>query len=365
MKGDNTVTAVIMASGSGTGLWPMTDIDTPKAFARVSAGQTLLEATARRVKHCALFDAIVTVCERTHEYRTRKALNDAGARAARIICEKRPSGTAMTLACGALHALSKTNEEHTPVVAAIPVGHWIEDEQGWVRALEEAIAEARQGAACAVGCVAQRANQRYRYLQIGTPTGHSESGADVALHVPHPGVARSHTMTRDGEWRWDTAMYVLPAHTYLERAEHVIGDALEAKTRAWSEAVSHGTTTYVGAPEIEAQGRVDIHDVLDGCSKPWVSVEMAGECEDIGTWGGQARTGETEPNGNATEGPVVAYATTNSYIRADERPIIAIGVDDLVIVEGPAGVLITAKGRENELEGALNEMARKYGARRR
>ena len=78
MERGSRLIAVILASGRGTRLWPFAGEDTPKAFAEVNDGESLLCATARRLARIEAVESVITVCASGHEAKARQALGRAG-----------------------------------------------------------------------------------------------------------------------------------------------------------------------------------------------------------------------------------------------------------------------------------------------
>lgn len=62
---------------------------------------------------------------------------------------------------------------------------------------------------------------------------------------------------------------------------------------------------------------------------------------DIGSWSALAEISAQDESGNTLQGDVLAEAVRNTYIRAENRMVAAIGVDNLVIVETSDAVLVT------------------------
>ena len=63
-----------------------------------------------------------------------------------------------------------------------------------------------------------------------------------------------------------------------------------------------------------------------------VVVPMDAGWNDIGSWSALWDIGEKDENGNAASGDVILHDSKNSYIRADDKLVAAVGIDDLVVV---------------------------------
>ena len=64
---------------------------------------------------------------------------------------------------------------------------------------------------------------------------------------------------------------------------------------------------------------------------------------DIGSWEAVWETSKKDPHGNFTDGKVILENTKNSYFRSDDRLIVGVDLDDLVVVETRDAILISNK----------------------
>ena len=66
---------------------------------------------------------------------------------------------------------------------------------------------------------------------------------------------------------------------------------------------------------------------------------------DVGSWSSLWAIGDKDEHGNVLRGDVLIEDTRNTFVRAEHRLVSTLGVDDLVIVDTPDALLVSA--REN------------------
>jgi mannose-1-phosphate guanylyltransferase len=71
---------------------------------------------------------------------------------------------------------------------------------------------------------------------------------------------------------------------------------------------------------------------------------------DIGSWSAIAELTAADPNSNRIEGNAYLHDVTGCYVRASERVIAAVGVENLVIVDTRDALLVAQKGRAQEVK---------------
>jgi mannose-1-phosphate guanylyltransferase/mannose-1-phosphate guanylyltransferase/mannose-6-phosphate isomerase len=78
---------------------------------------------------------------------------------------------------------------------------------------------------------------------------------------------------------------------------------------------------------------------------------------DVGTWDTIFDVSDRTSAGNAVHGPVQASGTQASLVYSDGPRIIAIDVDDLIIVATASSVLVTRRGSSQKIKEVLDTFA--------
>ena len=77
---------------------------------------------------------------------------------------------------------------------------------------------------------------------------------------------------------------------------------------------------------------------------------------DIGSWKSIWEIEDKDPKENVSMGKVYLKNSRNCYVRSDNRLIVGIGLDDLIIVETRDAILITKNNSDQEVKNVLNEL---------
>ncbi|MDC1436491.1 cupin domain-containing protein, partial [Gammaproteobacteria bacterium] len=79
-------------------------------------------------------------------------------------------------------------------------------------------------------------------------------------------------------------------------------------------------------------------------------VPMDAGWNDIGSWSSLWDVSEKDSNGNVSQGDVVLQNSSNSYIRTDGKLVVAIGIDDLVIVSTKDALMVAHKNTVEDVK---------------
>src|SRR4051812_1594815 len=96
------ITPVILSGGSGTRLWPLSRTGRPKQLLSLTAAETMLQLTARRVPVSDGFAAPIVVANAAHADMIEQQLDSAGIPESLLVLEPIGRNTAPAIALAAL-----------------------------------------------------------------------------------------------------------------------------------------------------------------------------------------------------------------------------------------------------------------------
>jgi mannose-1-phosphate guanylyltransferase/mannose-6-phosphate isomerase len=168
----------------------------------------------------------MVICNNDHRFLVADELALSNIQAQRIILEPLPRNTAPAVAAAALTALA---DDPDAVLVVLPSDHQIADEEAFIAAVERATAIARCGALVLFGIAPDAPNVGYGYIRRGKPLANGATGAfAVEAFVEKPDIAVATSFINQGNYFWNSGIFVLNAATYLaelERFEPVIAEA--------------------------------------------------------------------------------------------------------------------------------------------
>src|SRR3954471_11886633 len=135
------VRPVIMSGGAGTRLWPLSRQTFPKQLLPIVGQESMLQATAARVRG-ALFDRPIVVAGEEHRFFVKRQLEQAGLEVDAILLEPFGRNTAAAAALAAHWAMSQGDDE---LLLLMPSDHVVEDVSAFHEAVRKGIAAAESG----------------------------------------------------------------------------------------------------------------------------------------------------------------------------------------------------------------------------
>lgn len=353
------VQPVVMAGGSGTRLWPLSRASYPKQFlVLTSDGLSLYQQAVRRL--AALSEASLDVApplsvgNDEHRFLMLDQLREGGADPGVLLLEPVGRNTAPALTLAALQA---TKDGADPVLVVTPADHVIPDQPAFVETMAQAVRAAFEGAIVVLGVRPTRAETGYGYVR-----GDSAAGVQtVQQFVEKPDAGTAARYLADGDYFWNSGMFVLRASAWLQALQAFRPDIAGA-TRAAFEARS--IDGYFVRPERERFAAVPSESidyaVMEHCPGSAFAVRMvrlAAGWDDLGAWEAVWQVAPKDAAGNAARGDALLHDTRNCLVHADGRLVSLIGVRDLVVVETSDAVLVADRSRSQDVKNTVAELA--------
>ena len=345
----DTIHPVILSGGSGMRLWPLSRALYPKQLLALGGQRTLLQETAARVAG-APFAAPVVVCNGEHRFTIAEQLRETDAMAQATMIEPVGRNTAPAAAVAALYLAARDPDA---VMLVLPSDHVVDNPHVFRDAVLTGLAAARDGALVTFGVTPERAETGYGYIRRGTPWKGASGCFQVARFVEKPDAATAQAYLDDGAYDWNSGIFLFRAQRYLEELADTCPEIDEACRHAVNDGTLDLDTLHLDAEAFAACSSLSIdHAVMEPSERAAVvPVDMG--WSDVGSWTSLWEIGDRDGHGNLLSGDVFVHDVHGSLIRAEDRLVAAVGVDDLIVVATADAVLVTRRDRAQEVRDVV------------
>jgi mannose-1-phosphate guanylyltransferase / mannose-6-phosphate isomerase len=328
---------VILSGGAGTRLWPLSRELHPKQLLPLIGSNTMLEETVHRLKDLAT-SAPIIVCNEAHRFLVAEQLRTLEITPQAIILESEGRNTAPAIALSAHAALSA--DAGDPLLLVLPADHVIRDVAAFCEAVGMAVDAARAGQLVTFGVVADAPETGYGYIHRGDPIG---AAYRIESFIEKPTAARAAELISNGNYYWNSGMFLFRARRYLEELERWAPDIAASSHAAFARSVRDLDFTRVDAESFGACRSESIDYAVMEKTKDAVVVPLDAGWSDVGSWSALYEASDRDSNGNVTRGDVMLENTRDSFVYSESRLVAAVGVRDHVIVETKDAVLVVPR----------------------
>ena len=326
------ISAVVMAGGSGTRLWPLSRAKHPKQFLALQGKDTMLQSTVRRLSTLDIKTS-VTICNDEHRFFVAEQLREINSLGS-IILEPIGKNTAPAI------ALAAFSTQDDPLLLVLAADHVIRNESKFIEAVTVAIPLAESGKLVTFGIVPCEPHTGYGYIKRGEKQG---DGFVVDKFVEKPSVALAQQYITSDEYYWNSGMFLFRASRYLEELEKFRPDIYRACKASMVAAQPDLDFLRINKEKFSECPSESIDYAVMENTADAVVVPMDAGWSDIGSWSSLWNVSQKDTDGNTTHGDVMLHNSSNSFIRTDGRLVAAIGVDDLVIVSTKDALMVAHK----------------------
>jgi mannose-1-phosphate guanylyltransferase len=355
---------VILAGGSGTRFWPRSRKALAKQVLALDGDRTLIQQTLERLLPLAKARDIWVITNSLLAELIGEQLPELDKSC--ILAEPAARNTAP--AC-ALAAFLLERSEPDTVIGIFPSDQVVKDKERFIEVIEAGIALAQTGDKIVVlGVPPTRAETGYGYIEQGeevceaSAPGGRVKARRVRRFVEKPDSQKAAEYVSSGNYAWNGGIFLWSARTLADSIRRYcpnIAPFLEAI------AAAYGTEMFDAVFE-------DLYPQCENISIDYAVLEpRSAEGEeaseiyclpadfgwnDLGSWAALHEHQSSMPtflddaNRNVIEAPhrYVLEAFSN-YVYAPGRTVALVGVDDLVVVQTDDALLITTRGRSQDV----------------
>lgn len=338
--------AIILAGGNGTRLWPLSTKNHPKPIVELFNRRTLLEETVFRAKIFA--DDIFIVTNKNVKNMEKDNLLSLGINHSNILVEPTNAETSAAIA----FAIAKVKKKHgkNSVVVLLPVDHKIMNYGAFYHDIlyTTKIAESKESLVL-VGITPSFPSTGYGYVLIDKNINNNESGNlfTVKSFVEKPDITNAIKFLSNPNYVWNSGIYTATINTF--ESIFKINEILSK----WYKSLFG--INFKRAMPSELNSLKFEYGVIEKL-KDKLSLTVANfDWADIGTYDELFRSSpRTDKFNNVINANAKIEDCQNCLIIGTNKPIIALGLNDIAIVDKTEGILVCQKSTHSQNVGRIS-----------
>ena len=347
---------VLLCGGSGTRLWPLSRKSHPKQFVKLLGEESLFQASARRLAGAG-FAAPSVVTGSDFRFMVVEQLAAVEIAPQNILIEPSARNTAAAI-CAAAVALDAKNGDSLMLVA--PSDHVIPDAEQFRSTVEAVAKTALDGQIVTFGIRPDRAETGYGWLELKVlpSSGFDPAAQRLSSYVEKPDAETARALLRGGMHLWNAGIFLFSTSTILGAFAEFAPETLSKVRDAFSAAETDLGFIRLAAEPWSALEDISIDYAITERAPNLSVMPYGGSWSDFGDWQAIWREGEADGAGVVTSGPSTALDCRNTLLQAtsDTQQLVAMGLEDIIVVAMPDAVLVAHKERVQDVKIAVTKL---------
>ncbi len=360
---------LILAGGVGERLWPVSTVERPKQFLRISGGYSFLQSALLRAWSMNV-SGMIHIITRTvwtdlvlsdvHDLAVRENLPDLPKKVAVMgePCGKNTAPAAAWLA----RLLETVNPGGKSSILLMASDHVIGKNDVFVSDAETASWYANTEQLVSFAIRPRSASAAYGYIHAGAPLDCPVPQASPAFVAESfrekPDEQTAIRYLAEGSWYWNSGLYAFRSDFYLAELEKHAPEIAAAFSVPFTSEYRDvdGVRVLREDPAVldayNSTPSVSIDYAVSEKCEQSVSVVARFDWDDVGSWDSLSRYYEQ------TESLIAQVDSHGNWIHSD-IPVALCGIEDAIVVVHDGKAFISRKGQTNRLKEALADLRKK------
>jgi mannose-1-phosphate guanylyltransferase len=345
--------AVILAGGGGTRLWPLSRQKHPKHLLQLIGKETILQSTYKRVRKSFPPEKIFIITHKNHLEEAKRQLPEMQKK--NWLVEPQAKNTAMAMTVAATY-IAKLDPE--AVVINLPADHIIKDITKYSKAAFNALqVAANTKTIVAIGIKPTFAHTGLGYMRIGQQLDDTPAFIGRGFKEK-PDLATAQAFLISGEYLWNGGIYSWAVKTLFEELS-LHAPELKKASDQLLKVIGKSTEKKVMEKLYEKVENIAIDVAVSEKAKNLAIVPGDFDWSDVGDWRVVYDISAKDEQENVVMGnkdQAVLHETKDTFISAQDKLVVAIGLENLVIIDTEDALLICHKDKTQDVKKAVEKL---------
>ena len=350
-----TLIPVILCGGTGTRLWPLSRESYPKQFLSINPNNqnTFLQNTQLRLSRLNNIEKPIVICNEAHRFIAAEQMREINVKPQKILLEPFGRNTAPAITLAALKALEI---EKDPTLLVLSSDHEIKNEEKFLILLEKALVYTQKNKLVTFGIVPTSPEIGYGYIKASKPLGNKLEGNPIESFLEKPDLETAKDLVKDNRFTWNSGMFMFKAQEIIKEIDKFSPKILSCCRETIKKSIIDLDFQRLDKVAFKKCENVSIDIAIMEKTSRGIVIPLDVGWSDIGSWEVVWETSNKDNKGNYTEGKVILENTKNSYLRSENRLIVGINLNDLIVVETSDAILISDKTSSQKVKKIVNHL---------
>ncbi len=337
------ITPVILCGGNGSRLWPLSRQSCPKQYLKLShnSKNSLLQNTYKRISSLKNVANPILICNEEHRFIAAEQMREISVNPHRILLEPFGRNTAPAIALSAIVALEK---EQDPILLVLSADHEIRNENKFLEAIEIGLNYANDNKLVTFGVIPNTPETGYGYIKAKESFElNNINGYKIASFVEKPNYQKACEFLKDKRYSWNSGIFLFKARKILQEINELCPEIVNSCKNALNKSEYDLDFQRLKEKYFLQCPNKSIDVAVMEKTNEGIVIPLDAGWSDIGSWGSIWENSKKDSKNNVLNGNIILEETKNCYFRSENKLVVGIGLNDLVVVNTNDALLVANK----------------------
>ena len=355
----NRIFPLVICGGSGTRLWPLSRKSLPKQFLKCNPRNkfSFIQETFLRLKNIKNIQEPILICNEEHRFIVAEQMREISVEPRSIILEPFGRNTAPAIALGTIKAMQF---EHDPIVLVLPADHLINNPDKFNEIINAGIEYAENSHIVTFGIPPKSPETGFGYIEAEEPLDKVEiKGVKIKKFIEKPDKTTAEKLLLNEKYTWNSGIFLMKANFVLHQFNLFEPELLSICEKCIEESSIDLEFLRISKKNFEKCPDIPFDIAIMEKTEFGIVLPLDVEWSDVGSWDALCEISEKDLDGNTLSGNVLSAKIKNCYLRSENKLLVGVDIEDLIVVETSDAVLVAKKGSSQKVKNLVDVMKMK------
>ena len=354
---DYPLIPVLLSGGSGTRLWPLSRESLPKQYLKINNLEyTLIQQTLTRIIGIKNKTEPIIICNEDQRFIVAEQMREIDVTPKSILLEPFGRNTAPAITLAALKALEEYKDA---ILLVLSADHQVKNSDEFVKSINNGINDAQKGKLVTFGIPPKTPETGYGYIESHEQLSNSLRSSKIKSFLEKPKKKIAEKLIEDKHYFWNSGMFLFKASSVINEISKFHPNIVNFCEESIKNASYDLFFQRIDPDSFSSCPNIPIDIAVMEKTNLGVVHLLDAEWSDIGTWESVWQNSKKDIKGNTLIGKSIARNTKNCYLRSENRLLVGIGLENLILVEADDSTLVLSKNSSQLVKEVVNDLKSK------
>lgn len=348
---------IILSGGVGSRLWPLSRSSYPKQYLKLDedSKNTLLQETYLRLKGIDNLNNPIIVCNEEQRFIAAEQMRQIKVDPITILLEPFGKNTASAVA---LSALIASEYENDPVLLILSADHKIKNNESFKETIKQGVFFAQSGRLVAFGIKPNSPETGYGYIESEEGISDEVKFSNIKRFIEKPNKELAEEYFKDRKFSWNSGIFLFKASTIINELKKFEPEIIDICKKSLAKRIIDLNFRRIDSEFFKYCPSKSIDIAVMEKTNIGTVLKLDAGWDDLGSWKSVWDNSKKDHNNNSLKGKTFIKDVKNSFIRSENRLIVGLGIENVLVIETDDAVLIANKNSHQSIKELVSELER-------